>query len=763
MMRFMTKRLRQVLVGSLLLCQAIMLAVGATLHSPAMDDIAHLAAGISHWELRRFDLFKVNPPLVRIVAALPTIAAGAKTDWRRYVKGIDMRAEFPVMDDFVRANGKRTIWLVTLARWGLIPLMLLGGWICYRWARELYGDAAGVMALVLWCFCPNVLAYGQILTADAGAAALGVAASYTFWKWLREPAWDRALVTGIVLGLAELTKTTWVVLFGLWPAVWAVWRMGSGAGGWGLGIGGWGMRKIANCKLKNANCKLEDTTGKLTHPDPLPKKEGTHHAERDDYGSPKGDERNPKSKIQNPKLLQLLATMLLGLFCLNAGYDFEGSGTRLRNYLFVSRPLTGASEGQPVVFGNRFAKSWLGRVRVPLPRNYVEGIDLQWHDIEFGKPSYLRGRWQERGWWYWYLYALAVKVPLGTWGLFLLAIGARVGHRRHHAPRDESHHAERDDYGCREQVTWRDELVLLAPAIVMLALVSSQTGFSRYIRYVLPIFPFVFIWISSLGPYLGVWRFIAAFVRRGATFSRSKAPSSEAMESGSAANQSGDESPHSIRPTESGSAASQSGDESPHSIVGVFTALLLAWSVGSSLWYTPHWMSYFNELAGGPRGGPAHLIDAQVDWGQDLLYLKKWLDAHPEASRVGLVYFGPINPTVAGLDFLLPPKGVTVLDQRKAGSDSSRPHPSPLPEGEGAAEIAAVPRDLKPGWYAVSVNYLYGYDHYIYDPSGSREWVTSPYYSYFRRFQPVATAGYSIYIYHLAAEDIEAALAAPHE
>ena len=56
----------------------------------------------------------------------------------------------------------------------------------------------------------------------------------------------------------------------------------------------------------------------------------------------------------------------------------------------------------------------------------MEGIDLQWHDIEVGKPSYLRGEWQDRGRWYWYLYALAVKAPLGTWGLFLLAVGVRV-------------------------------------------------------------------------------------------------------------------------------------------------------------------------------------------------------------------------------------------------------------------------------------------------------------------------------------------------
>jgi hypothetical protein len=41
-------------------------------------------------------------------------------------------------------------------------------------------------------------------------------------------------------------------------------------------------------------------------------------------------------------------------------------------------------------------------------------------------------------------------------------------------------------------------MVLLAPLAVILALVSSQTGFNHHLRYVLPIFPFAFIWASKV-------------------------------------------------------------------------------------------------------------------------------------------------------------------------------------------------------------------------------------------------------------------------
>jgi len=47
---------------------------------------------------------------------------------------------------------------------------------------------------------------------------------------------------------------------------------------------------------------------------------------------------------------------------------------------------------------------------------------------------------------------------------------------------------------------------------------------------------------------------------------------------------------------------------------------------------------FFSGSAGGPRRGHAHLLDANVGWGQDLLFLKRWYDEHlitlQDANRV---------------------------------------------------------------------------------------------------------------------------------
>ncbi|PQO27619.1 hypothetical protein C5Y96_19015 [Blastopirellula marina] len=62
------------------------------------------------------------------------------------------------------------------------------------------------------------------------------------------------------------------------------------------------------------------------------------------------------------------------------------------------------------------------------------------------------------------------------------------------------------------------------------------------------------------------------------------------------------------------------------------------------------------------------------------------------------------------------------------------------------SEIGPKGPELETGWYAVSVNHLYGYKHYEND---------EPEYTYFQ-FEPVAKAGHSIYIYRNGPEESSA-------
>jgi hypothetical protein len=59
-------------------------------------------------------------------------------------------------------------------------------------------------------------------------------------------------------------------------------------------------------------------------------------------------------------------------------------------------------------------------------------------------------------------------------------------------------------------------------------------------------------------------------------------------------------------------------------------------------------LTYFNLLAGGAQGGHRVLLDSNLDWGQDLPRLARWMRAHGVAS-VQLAYMGADDPARYGI------------------------------------------------------------------------------------------------------------------
>jgi hypothetical protein len=119
--------------------------------------------------------------------------------------------------------------------------------------------------------------------------------------------------------------------------------------------------------------------------------------------------------------MQLGLILLIAVYFINLGYGFEGSFRRLGDFTFTSHTLAGLPDAR-YPHSNRFAGTWLENLPVPLPRNYVQGIDTQKTDFDNKIWSYLRGEWRHGGWWFYYLYAWAIKEPIGTWLLLLLSV-----------------------------------------------------------------------------------------------------------------------------------------------------------------------------------------------------------------------------------------------------------------------------------------------------------------------------------------------------
>lgn len=414
----------RIAVMTLLATQAGLLAYSATRHSPTFLEPAFLASGISHWQFGRFELYRVNPPLVRMVAALPVLAVGCETDWSRFYDGPGSRAEFPIGEDFIKANGPRSIPLFFYARWACIPFALIGGYFAYRWSKDLYGPAAALFTLWLWTFEPNLLAHAELITPDSACTSFGIAAGYWFYRWLKEPTWSHVGWAGLFLGLTQLSKMSWFMLFGLWPVMWAVWR--------------WVEGRRSRVEGQAESTAFSDSQLSTLN--------------------------------SQPPALQLAVILGLALYILNLGYAFDGTLTQLKDFTFVSTSLTGLEK--PGTPGNRFRDTILGELPLPVPKQFVLGFDSQKKDFEdFGQPSYLRGEWKEGGWWYYYLYGLLVKVPCGICGIAGLVALRRCFRNRRYT------------VGCE---FCRGEYLIWLPAVCLLILVSSQLEFNHHLRYVFP-------------------------------------------------------------------------------------------------------------------------------------------------------------------------------------------------------------------------------------------------------------------------------------
>lgn len=229
----------------------------------------------------------------------------------------------------------------------------------------------------------------------------------------------------------------------------------------------------------------------------------------------------------------------------------------------------------------------------------------------------------------------------------------------------------------------RGEFCAILPGIVLFTFVSLQTGFSIHSRYAIPALPFAIIWCS-----------------------RTAAPGA------------------------------------PGTVWFSFLrGIALTGTVVSSCASFPHHLSYFNEACGGFRNGGHYLLDSNLAWGQDLLFLKAWHDQHPQARPLHLAHYGLVDPRLFGIPFQLPPTGPAPVQPF-----------SNCPPNDVARFVPVGPR---PGWFVLDMNHLHGSPCFADDGRGGRQWVAcfDRDLTYFRRFTPAARVGGSLVVYQISLED----------
>jgi hypothetical protein len=149
--------------------------------------------------------------------------------------------------------------------------------------------------------------------------------------------------------------------------------------------------------------------------------------------------------------------------------------------------------------------------------------------------------------------------------------------------------------------------------------------------------------------------------------------------------------------------------------------VLVVWLIAGTCAIYPHFLAYFNRLAGGPDEGWRVLVDSNIDWGQDLKGLREWM-THESVDHVRLSLFGSAYPEAYGISYdLLPGLPMGFLMWEDPPFDPDNP---------------------SSGVYVISVSNLVG----VYFPDHSL-------YRWFRARTPDAKVGYSLFIYEVSADE----------
>jgi len=193
----------------LFLIFALELYLSARLESQTFDEPAHMYAGYSYWLRGDFGINPEHPPLVKLLATLPLLVSRPKypEPLPIFFRAQSAFGGMTMMDqpgaDAMLAHVRAAVSVFAFAL-GLLVLLA---------AREMFGDRAALLALLLVVFDPLILAHGPLLGTDIGATCCIFGAVYAFYRYVGKPTYLRLGVCCLAAGLAFAAKHSAILVF----------------------------------------------------------------------------------------------------------------------------------------------------------------------------------------------------------------------------------------------------------------------------------------------------------------------------------------------------------------------------------------------------------------------------------------------------------------------------------------------------------------------------------------------------------------------
>jgi hypothetical protein len=358
-----------VLAGGLAL-YGILAVTSMRTKSATFDEAAHLPAGYTYLKLRDHRLNPEHPPLIKALAAAPLLMMDVR------LKPDDEAWRLRRQWEFGRRFLYRWNDADRLLFWGRVPVVVLGallGVAVFLRARRGWGLAAGALALFLCALSPDVLAHGQIVTTDVGAALFMFLSVVAFERLVERATPGRLLAAGLAAGAAIATKFSMLVLAPILAvlAVVAVLSREPMTRAWG----------------RDAARAVEGRGPRIAH-----------------------------------IVLLLAGIAVIALVVLWASYGFASS-------LSPDPAVESAFDWGRVSGRGGLVDAAMGAARRvhALPDAYAFGF-LRFFRHSEARPTFLLGRLSDRGSWYYFPVTFALKTPLALVALIVLSVATRRQH-----------------------------------------------------------------------------------------------------------------------------------------------------------------------------------------------------------------------------------------------------------------------------------------------------------------------------------------------
>jgi 4-amino-4-deoxy-L-arabinose transferase-like glycosyltransferase len=185
--------------------------------SLTIDEGLHITSGYSILRTGDYQLVEEHPPLVKLMATWPLLLVPDLPDptglpgWEMEVATTDSVHLVQVTRELIY-DYQPLDRLVFAARLPVALLALLLGAVVFCWAADRFGPKAGLLALFVLTFDPNILAHASVAATDLGAACFITIALFTFQRFLRRPTLGRWALAGLTLGLAQGAKLSAMLL-----------------------------------------------------------------------------------------------------------------------------------------------------------------------------------------------------------------------------------------------------------------------------------------------------------------------------------------------------------------------------------------------------------------------------------------------------------------------------------------------------------------------------------------------------------------------